>query len=387
MRSASDRTPVLYLLTSRLSAGFLRGQLAFLADEGYDVVVGVGGDDEPVAAAFDDAATVVRLPFVRRPRPSKDFAAVVATIRVIRETRPAIVNGSTPKAGLVAMFSAWLCRIPVRVYVVRGLRFETMTGLERWVHRLLEIVAIRCSTNVIFNSRSLRRAAEQEGLTLPGTGIVLGPGTGNGVHDDRFSHLPSSSDAREELALPIGAEVVGYVGRLAKDKGIDDLVAAFSELAAQREDARLLLVGPLDAGDMPAARTLRAIEDDHRIRHVPWIDMPGTAYRACDVLAFPSYREGMPNVPLEAQLCGVPVVAYAATGTVDAVRHGVTGTLVPVGDVGGLISALAALLQDGALRERMACAASAWVRETFPPQAIWRELVEHYRTWVDGARW
>ncbi len=96
----------------------------------------------------------------------------------------------------------------------------------------------------------------------------------------------------------------------------------------------LLLVGQFEDGD-PVPDAVRAtIEGDKRIVTVPWLDHTGIAYRAMDVLAFPSYREGLPNVPLEAQLCGVPVVGYAATGTVDAVAPG--SGLVTVGDVTAL---------------------------------------------------
>jgi hypothetical protein len=106
--------------------------------------------------------TVEHLPFVREPSPLADLRALWATIRLIRRLRPAIVNASTPKAGLLGMLAAWLCRVPVRVYVVRGFRFETATGWRRRLFRSLEWVAIRCANHVVFNSRSLMAVGERE---------------------------------------------------------------------------------------------------------------------------------------------------------------------------------------------------------------------------------
>ena len=131
------------------------------------------------------------------------------------------------------------------------------------------------------------------------------------------------------------------------------------------------------------------IESDERIVTVPWLDDTGVAYRAMDVLAFPSYREGLPNVPLEAQLCGVPVVAYAATGTVDAVAHegspgagdAPAGVLVPVGATGELAAALSDLVDDPERRAAMGAAGPGWVTARFAPEVVWDGLVERYRSW------
>lgn len=361
---------LLYLITSPLSAGFLRGQLAHLQKEGFEVVVGVGPGD----ATFDEGVIVERLPFQRKPSPLNDLRALVAAVRLIRSTRPDLVNASTPKAGLLGMAAAWVCRVRVRVYVVRGFRFETTTGWKRGVLRRLEAIAARCATHVVFNSPSLRSVGEREGVVRPGRGDVLGAGSGNGIALDRFADVPARAEARRALGIGEGDEVIGFVGRLTPDKGVADLVRAFAALAEQRPALRLLLVGDAEDGV--------AIAEHERVTHVSWLDQPGAAYRAMDVLAFPSYREGMPNVPLEAQLCGVPVVAYAATGTVDAVRDGVTGVLVPLGDVAALQQALTAVLDDADRAGAMGEAGAAWVAATFSQERVWSELASRYRAWL-----
>lgn len=386
MPAGSGRPQILYSLTDEISAVLVRGQLGFLVGDGFDVAVATRlvTPGSPKVGAWDDGVRVEHLPLVREPSPLHDLRALWSTVRLIRRLRPDIVNASTPKAGLLGMLAARACRVPVRVYVVRGFRFETATGWRRRLFRSLERVAIRCANHVVFNSASLMAVGEQTGVIAAGRGEVIGAGSGNGIDIERFADdvLPSRDEARHQLGLPADAVVIGFVGRFTHDKGIADLVNAFDSLGATRPDLHLLLVGQFEEGD-PVAPDVRAvIEGDPRVTVVPWLDHTGVAYRAMDVLAFPSYREGLPNVPLEAQLCGVPVVGYAATGTVDAVRDGVTGVLVPTGDVDAFTAALADLVDHPATGAELGACGTAWVGATFDRAQLWQAQAERYRTWM-----
>ncbi len=381
-----DRIPILYLLTDEISSVLVRGQLGHLIGHGFDVTAGTRRarpDTPPEPCKWDDGVNVEHLPFVREPSPIADLRALWATIRLIRRVRPTIVNASTPKAGLLGMLAAWLCRVPVRVYVVRGFRFETTVGWRRRLFRSLEKIAMRCANHVVFNSPSLMDVAASEVLLPPGRGEVIGAGSGNGVDLERFSdeHLPTRDEARRQLGLPSDVPVVGFVGRFTRDKGIEDLVAVF-DTRLRTADVRLLLVGQFEAGDPVNPATRHLIEADDRIVVVAWLDHTGVAYRAMDLLAFPSYREGLPNAPLEAQACQVPVVAYAATGTVDAVHDGIGGVVVPLGGAVELADALCELIADEPRRGALGAAAQPWVRDRFEPLALWDELVARYRCWT-----
>jgi len=369
---------VLYLITNDISARFLSGQLAHLVQSGYDVSVGTRTSVPP--AAFDDGVAVHELPFEREPSPVADVRALVETFRLIRSCVPHIVNASTPKAGLLGMIAARVLRVPRRVYVVRGLRFETMTGAKRHLFRWLERVATACATDVVYNSRSLLDVAERDGAVRRGRGVVLGAGSGNGIAVERFAELPDRTDARQRLDLDLGADtlVIGFVGRLTLDKGIVDLVTAFDDIAAATDRAVLLVVGDFEPGDPVPADTQRSIGDSDRVVRVPWVDDAAVIYPAMDVLAFPSYREGLPNVPLEAQLCAVPVVAYASTGTVDALADGVGGRLVPPGDVDGLRDNLLDLLRDAEAARSLGEAGRRWVTERFDRHVVWSHLERLY---------
>jgi glycosyltransferase involved in cell wall biosynthesis len=381
-----DRIPILYLLTDEISSVLVRGQLGYLIEHGFDVTVGTrrsDPDSPPAPGKWDDGVVVEHVAFVREPAPIADLRALWSTLRLVRRARPTIVNASTPKAGLLGMLAAWLCRVPARVYLVRGFRFETSTGWRRRMFVAMERIATRCATHVLFNSPSLMRVGEAEGVIQRGRGEVIGAGSGNGIDVARFAddQLPTRTEARERFGLPVDAKVIGFVGRFTKDKGIEDLIDVFESAFADRGDVWLLLVGKFEDGDPVSEATQTTIGAHERIVIVPWLDHPGAAYRAMDVLAFPSYREGLPNVPLEAQLCGVPVVGYAATGTVDAVEHGTGGLLVGVRKVEELGRAIRDLVDDRSRRQQLGATGSARVAQTFNQTWLWEGLAARYRSW------
>jgi glycosyltransferase involved in cell wall biosynthesis len=380
------RPRILYLLTDEISSVLVRGQLGHLVHQGFDVMVATRLDRPTRVAGADgrwDAGVLVEhLPFVRQPSPIADLRALVATVALVRRLRPSIVNASTPKAGLLGMLAARVCRVPVRVYVVRGYRFETATGGRRRVLMAFERMAARCANHVVFNSASLMAVGVREGLVADGHGVVIGAGSGNGVDVARFADVdgPSRDEARQRFGLNADAMVIGFVGRFSRDKGIDDLVTAFERLRA-RHECQLLLVGQYDTGDPIRTATRHRIDTDPHIVVVPWVDDPVAAYRSMDVLAFPSAREGLPNVLLEAQLCGVPVVAYSATGTIDAVCADSADLLVPIGDIDGLCAKIEAVIGQPVNPSR-SDAGRRWVSSTFERTVFWAALSGFYQHWL-----
>ena len=385
-----DRNPtVLYLVTNEFASYLFRGQLDFIAEHGFRVIVGCGSAKGDPSVSFDASAEVVRLPFLRQPAIRKDIQALMATILLIGRVRPQIVNASTPKASVLGMIAAKLCRVPVRVLVVRGFRFETTTGLRRRYLKMLDRIAAKCATNVVFNSSSLRVFAVEQGVIDDGRGELLGRGSGNGVDVTAMDTAPSRDEARQVFGLKPSDLVIGFVGRLTTDKGIDDLLWVYHRLRRSHPELRLLISGPFEKGDAVSKSTADRIRNDAMIIHREWQYDVASVYRAIDILIFPSLREGLPNAPLEAQLFGVPVVAYSATGTVDAIDQGVGGTLIPVGDRDGMIAEIDRLLEDPDRRQRMGEAGSRWVADNFARDTVWAQLVERYRRWtgVPAVSW
>ena len=374
---------VVFVVTTPLTADvLLRGQLRWFRDRGDEVTVIAGPGPELRRVAEREGVSAVEVPLEREISPRRDARALLALVRELRRLRPHVVHASTPKAGLLATLAATLARVPVRVYLLRGLRLETARGTTRRVLRACEQLSMGLAHQVLANSPSLRRAALEEGLVHPARIRVLGAGSSNGFDARRFVPRPAEGaplDAeagalRERLGLPAGAPVVGFVGRFTRDKGLADLLLAMDRLRLTHQQARLLLVGAPEEGDPLPTEVLARIERE------PWIARPGflldtaPAYRLMDVLAFPSAREGLPNAPLEAAASEVPTVGYAVTGTTDAVQDTRTGTLVPPGDVAALAAALAHYLDDPARRRRHGQAARARVFEELRPERVWSLL-------------
>ena len=382
----TERPEILYLLTAEISKVLVRGQLDALDAAGFDVTIGVGldsGTSDVPGQGWDEAAEIHHVPFRRQPSPLADLRALRATIRLIREVEPDIVNASTPKAGLLGMAAARWCRVPVRVYHLRGLRFETTTGWRRRLLILLERGAAGLATNVIVNSESARQAAGAAGIGRRHPPVVIGVGSGNGIDVDRYalSNQVSRDATRAELGVPQNAVVLGFIGRLTRDKGIVDLLDVFEQLTNERRGLHLLLVGDVEPGDPVGPEAEQRIDDRDDVTQVPWVPDTSVLYPALDLLVFPSAREGLPNVPLQAQSASVPVVAYAATGTTDAVGDGVSGVLVESGDRSGLTDVVRSLVDDPERRTELGAAGPDWVRARYAQDAFWSELIATYRKW------
>lgn len=383
------RPRLLILVTHPMTAHILmRGQLAHLAAAGFEVAVGAAPGPELDAVAANEGVRAFPLPFTRRIGPLRDLVALARTIGVIRRFRPTIVNAGTPKAGLVGMLAARLCRVSVRIYTVRGLRLETSRGLARHVLAASERLAACCAHRVVFVSESLRRRCLELGLATEEKTVVLLGGSSNGVDVDRFRPAAPGEKAalRRELGIPEDAPVVGFVGRWTRDKGIADLADVFITTVAPRHPGcRLLMVGDWEAGDPVPEPVRRAILAHPGVVSTGFVADPAPFHRAIDVLAFPSYREGLPNAPLEAAASGVPVAGYAATGTTDAVADGTTGTLVPVGNRRALADALAAYLDSPQLARHHGAAGRQRVERLFARQRVWQAWSGLYRRELDGS--
>ena len=377
MAPRSLRPPrLIYVVTHPMAARLLlRGQLDYMRRCGFDVaVVASPGADLDVVAKREDVE-VIALPMPRAIRPYQDVRALLALYRLFRSRRPDIVSAGTTKAGLLGTLAARLAGVPVCIYTLRGLRMETARGLQRILLGLTEHAAAKAAHRVLAVSPSLARAFVEQGFARPSKVAVVGRGSSNGVDLARFaasSEQRASAEAlRSRLGLPAQAPVVGFVGRFTRDKGIPELVAAFERVWQHRPEARLLLVGDFEEEDpVPAAAKAR-IEQHPAIVQAGFVADVAPYYGVMDVLAFPSHREGLPNVPLEAAAAGIPTVGALTTGTVDAVEDGVTGRLVTCGDPDVLAETLLRYLEDEPLRRRHGEAARKRVAAHFRSERVW----------------
>ncbi len=364
---------------------FLTGQPEYFRPRGYEVHVVSADDGQLVRIAARLGATPHALGLTRRVTPLRDLWAVVALVRLLRRLRPDVVHGHTPKGGVVAMLAGTVARVPVRVYHLRGLAWRPGGGGPRFV-RYTERISCRLAQRVFAVSRALRFDAIALGLCPPEKLRVLANGSGNGVDaEGRFDprrHSAAGMEARRELGISPGDPVIGFVGRLARDKGVAELAAAWRALRGTWPAARLLLVGPVDERDPVEPAVLAELAEDPRVHAAGRVGDTPALYAAMDLVCLPTYREGFPNVPLEAAAMGLPVVASRIPACEEAVVDGTTGTLVPPGDSSALVAAIAAYLSDPGLRRRHGRAARERVLADFRPQTIWAALHREYEALI-----
>jgi lipopolysaccharide/colanic/teichoic acid biosynthesis glycosyltransferase len=379
---SSAKTRILIAVTSPLSCNFYNGLLGHLHRAGFEPTLLSAPGDNLVAVSSREGVANIALPMEREIAPIQDLVSFCRLYRTVRRLGPTVADASTPKAGLLTGVAAWLARVPCRVYTLRGLRLETATGLKRALLWVAEWISCKCAHRVVCVSPSLR--ARAIGLKLVGDGkaIVLGEGSG-GVDIRRFSPAGRESaetqSLREKLGIAANALVIGFVGRLVRDKGIRELIEAFQGLNRKQPDLRLLLVGDFEQGDPVEPEIRRFIESSPAMIRPGFVSDTAPYYGLMDVLALPTYREGFPGVPLEAQASGVPVVTTTATGALDSVVDGETGFLVPIGDSRTLADAIAKLLEDPQLRLRMGIAGRARMQRDFRQEAIWDAHVNLYQ--------
>lgn len=374
---------LVHITTVPITLGFLRGQAAFMRQHGI-VAEAVTSPGEGIAEFVEsEAIRVHEIPMTRVISPLKDSLALVRLVRLFRALRPDILHAHTPKAGLLGTIASRIAGVKVTIYQLHGLPMVTATGLRRMFLLWSDRLACALADCVICVGQGVREEALEHGLCHPEKAKVFLGGSANGVDAmSRFNPADVSAGARAEIrsecGIPSEAFVVGYLGRVVGDKGLRDLVKAWERLSVNA-NLRLLIVGPFEPQDPLPPEIVAILTSDPKIilAGVRW-DTPRWL-AAMDLVVLPTYREGLPVVPLEAAAMGLPVVATKVRGCNEAVEDGVTGTLVDPRDPVGLAIAIERYVSDPDLCASHGAAGRRRMLEVFRPELIWEALLEEYQ--------
>ena len=354
---------------------FCRGLLCELAEEGYEVVAVASPGPKLDEIERREGVRTVAVEMERRISPLRDLRSLWRMIRVFRRERPDMVHSITPKAGLLSMIAAWICRVPVRIHTFTGLVFPTSTGLKRKVLMLTDRITCACATHIVPEGEGVRADLLNNGITRKPL-KVLGHGNIRGIDLAHYDPEPYA-----ELAAAPRPFTFVFVGRLVADKGINELVDAFRRLAAERSDVRLVLVGRAEPDlDPLRPETLDEIERNSAIDAVgpqsdvrPWL-------AAADALVFPSYREGFPNVVIEAGAMGLPSIVTDINGSREIIIEGRNGTIVPPRDADALLAAMRRFAARPPELAAMAAAARPLIASRYEQSYVRRCLKEYYKS-------
>ncbi|WP_163655532.1 glycosyltransferase family 4 protein [Listeria sp. PSOL-1] len=365
-------------VTTPFSLTLLKGQFDYFTKKGYSIHL-ITSDGPELELEELKAVTVHVVPMKREISVFADFIALLKIIYIYFQVKPDISNVSTPKASLLCSIAAFLSRTKIRIYSIIGLRLETCSGLKRKILYLLEKLMIRISTTCIAVSPSLRETLVAEKLSKASKLQVLASGSYNGIELERLERKEEAvQQVQKELSFT--GPVIGFVGRLTRDKGVNELVRSFLILLEEKVNINLLLVGDFEDGDPVDEDVAFQIKNHPAITYTRFVSDPTPYYYTMDTLVLPTYREGFGNVLIEAAYCRIPTITTNATGARDAVIHEETGLIIDIGNVPQLYEAMKNLLDQPALAKSMGERGHQRSKEEFQSIHIWKELEKIYQS-------
>lgn len=366
------------------SLGFLKGQLRFLSSY-YEVIAVASGPERLKQVEIEEGVRTVNISMERKISLWRDCKSLFRLVHLFRKEKPLIVHSITPKAGLLSMIAAKIARVPIRIHTFTGLLFPTSTGLKRRILMATDRITCWCATKIIPEGEGVKRDLMNCRITKKTLSVVAN-GNVNGIDLSYFNPTLFSEEfcrtRRSKIELEEHDFVFVFVGRLVGDKGINELINAFCKI--NRTDTKLLLVGSYEEELDPLQEgTIEEIKNNPNIIEVGWQNDVRPYLMISDVMVFPSYREGFPNVVMQAGAMGLPSIVTDINGCNEIIVEGKNGLIIPPRDENALREAMLTMIKDATLREVMAFQARPMITSRYEQNVVWNALLEEYRLLED----
>lgn len=360
---------------------------------------------------------VFHVEMTRQITPIKDLISVLKLYRFFKKQKPFIVHTHTPKAGTVGMIAAKLAGVPNRLHTIAGLPLLETTGNKRRLLNFVEKVTYSCATKIYPNSLGLKEIILEEKFCKPSKLKVIGNGSSNGINTSYFNPISFTDTEKQELKAQLSIQendfVFIFVGRLVGDKGINELVEAFGRLEIRNQkldigeegseldkqlttisnfqspisSCKLLLVGPLETDlDPLLPETLKNIEENPNIIAVGYQNDVRPYFAISNALVFPSYREGFPNVVLQAGAMGLPSIVTNINGCNEIIEEGINGLIIPPKEIMALQNAMISLLEDKNVYKNLKNNARQMITSRYEQKLVWEALLSEYQDLLVGSK-
>ena len=364
--------------------GLLNGQLKFMSQH-YDIlaVSSKGENNFLEKIGKDQGIRVHDVEMTRTISPIKDLKSVYLLYKLLKKEKPFIVHSHTPKAGTVGMIAARLANVPHRLHTIAGLPLLEATGFKRFILDVVEKITYTCATKIYPNSYGLKDIILESRFTTENKLKVIANGSSNGIDTEHFNpelfDEISNSKIRKELGFSNEDFVYVFAGRMVKDKGINELIKAFEKINNEFKNTKLLLMGDYERGlDPLLPETENIININKNIKFTGYIEDIRPYFSASDVLAFPTYREGFPNVVMQACAMSLASIVTDINGCNEIIEHDKNGIIIPPKDEQALYEAMKFMLTHPEKLKSIAEVTRSKIIDNYEQKVVWQALLEEY---------
>lgn len=367
----------------------LKGQAKFMKQHYEVVAISSGGPGLQEVIDYEKIKAH-HVEMTRSITPFKDLVAAYKLYKVIKKEKPFIVHTHTPKAGTLGMLAARLAKVPHRLHTIAGLPLLEARGAKRLLLNTVEKFTYGCATMVLPNSFAMEKIVLQQKFTSASKLKVIGHGSSNGIDVNHYDaeHIAEGekSALREQLGIKTTDFVYIFIGRIVKDKGINELIQAFDAISKSDPNCKLLILGDReDELDPLLPETESLINENKAIIDVGFQRDIRPFLTISNVLTFPSYREGFPNVVMQASCMSLPCIVTNINGCNEIIEDDVNGIIIPVKDVAALESAMQHLKANPEKIEAMKPFTRKRIKERYQQEFVWNELLKLYKNLEDEA--